>query len=657
MHHVLGARNLTQFEEMWQSRWTDDPPAVAHDGGSNSEQQRFYLLDMLPYTSGELHIGHARLYTIGDALTRYRERLGARVLHPIGWDAFGLPTDIAAQRLATTPPALTRQCIERMKPTLQRLGTRHDWSTEINTSSPAYYRWTQWLFLRLHEAGLAYRAEAPANWCPECQTVLANEQAAGGRCERCDSKVQIRNMSQWFLRITRYAEALLDGLDGLPEWPEKVKRMQRNWIGRESANGPVTYRLRDWSVSRQRYWGAPVPIVHCPACGPVAVPDEELPVMLPGPEAVPSFRGEVLARVREFVEAPCPECGQSATRDTETLDTFVDSAWYYLRYVSPQHTAGPFGAEAGRAWMPVDLYVGGVEHAILHLLYARFFCRALHDIGLAPCAEPFERLLVIGMVLHDGAKMSKSRGNVVDAGSVLDDVGADVLRLALLFAAPAEADVWWEQVTFRGMQRFLQRALRLPELVAPRVRRPAAGGMLDPGAGACPADRALLQRTDRCVHEVTRALEGTYAFNVAIASLASLVNAIHDNVGKGASPAALGRACCAVPLLLAPFAPHAPEEIWHRLGGRYSVHAQPWPQAGGADRPMVTSANGSGDTRELPVQLDGKLAGRIAADGEMDADELREKAVAAVSGRLRGREVVRVVVVPGEIVNVVTARP
>jgi leucyl-tRNA synthetase len=433
--------------------------------------------------------------------------------------------------------------------------------------------------------------------------------------------------------------------------------MQRNWIGRESANGPVTYRLRDWSVSRQRYWGAPVPIVHCPACGPVAVPDEELPVMLPGPEAVPSFRGEVLARVREFVEAPCPECGQSATRDTETLDTFVDSAWYYLRYVSPQHTAGPFGAEAGRAWMPVDLYVGGVEHAILHLLYARFFCRALHDIGLAPCAEPFERLLVIGMVLHDGAKMSKSRGNVVDAGSVLDDVGADVLRLALLFAAPAEADVWWEQVTFRGMQRFLQRALRLPELVAPRVRRPAAGGMLDPGAGACPADRALLQRTDRCVHEVTRALEGTYAFNVAIASLASLVNAIHDNVGKGASPAALGRACCAVPLLLAPFAPHAPEEIWHRLGGRYSVHAQPWPQAGGADRPMVTSANGSGDTRELPVQLDGKLAGRIAADGEMDADELREKAVAAVSGRLRGREVVRVVVVPGEIVNVVTARP
>ena len=659
---------------MWQSRWTNDPPAVAHDRGSNSEEQRFYLLDMLPYTSGELHIGHARLYTIGDALTRYRERLGCRVLHPIGWDAFGLPTDIAAQRLGTTPPALTQQCIAHMKPTLQRLGTRHDWSTEINTSAPEYYRWTQWLFLRLYEVGLAYRAEGPANWCPDCETVLANEQAVGGRCERCGALVQVRNMPQWFLRITRYADALVDGLDDLPGWADKVKRMQRNWIGRESADGRVTYRLRDWSVSRQRYWGAPVPIVYCPACGMVAVPDDELPVMLPPPQTVGPFTGEPLAQVDEFVNTQCPRCGRPARRDTETLDTFVDSAWYFLRYVSPRHNLAPFCSEAAEACMPVDLYLGGVEHAILHLLYARFFCRALHDIGLAPCPEPFQRLFVIGMVLHKGAKMSKSRGNVVDAASVLDDVGADVLRLALLFAAPAEADVRYDDVRFRGMQRLLARALRLPQLVAPRVRRPAAGGMpdvhADRTAATCAADRALLHKADRCIHEVTRALEETYAFNVAIASLAALVNAIRQTVGNGASPAALGQACCAVPLLLAPFAPHAAEELWHRLGGPYSVHAQPWPRVARAkgmvrqgdqaqqQRPagMGIPALHTAGTRELPVQIDGKLAARIAATEDMDADQLRRRALAAVSHRLGARDVVRVVVVPGKIVNVVTAR-
>ena len=621
---------------------------------NNRGGEKLYLLDMLPYTSGELHLGHVRLYTIGDALTRYYERRGFDVFHPVGWDAFGLPTDIAAERLGTTPAALTERCIAHMKPTLQRVGTRHDWSAELRTCAPEYYRWTQWLFLRLLERGLAYQAVAPANWCPSCETALANEQCPNGTCERCDSAVESREMTQWFLRMTRYADELLSGLDALTGWPDKVRAMQRNWIGRREHDGEVTYHIRDWSISRQRYWGAPVPIVHCEACGPTPVPDEELPVLLPPPERVGRFGGDPLARVPEFVHTACPRCGRPARRDTNTMDTFVCSSWYYLRYLSPHLSDAPFDAEAARERLPVDLYVGGVEHAILHLLYARFVSHALHDLGLVPCAEPFERLYVIGMLLKDGAKMSKSKGNVIDAADKLREAGADALRLTILFSAPSEADLDWQESrqteTAAAMRRFLARALDLAEQFPPASGEPggdAAGVAVD----AHTASGRLARATDRCINKTTATFEQGYAFNVAIASLMELLNAIeHERTyfnGSSTEACALRRAILTVPLLLAPFAPHTAEELWDRLEQPYSVHAQPWPEAAAAS---------AGSCVEIPVQIDGKLRARVHLPPDAPGSRVESAAMEAARAYLGGCDVRKVIVVPGRIVNIVTDR-
>lgn len=809
---ALQARWLPVWQELDLFRPADDGSA-----------ERRYILDMFPYPSGDLHMGHGEAFAIGDVVARYWFQRGYDVLHPIGWDSFGLPAENAAIRRNTHPADWTYTNIDTQARSFQRYAVSFDWSRRLHTSDPEYYRWTQWLFLRLFERGLAYRKASPVNWCPVDQTVLANEQVVEGRCERCGAEVTKRELTQWYFRITDYADRLLDDMAQLEgRWPERVLLMQRNWIGRsqgayvdfpiEGRDAPVTvfttrpdtlygatffvvaadsrladelcvpeqrpalaayveqvrrateierlatdrpktgvflgryarnpvtgeripvwaadyvlaeygtgaimavpahdqrdldfarqfdlpvrvvvdtgepdpaesgvatvgdgvhvnsplidgtdklagirdivawleeqgagrgavnFRLRDWLVSRQRFWGAPIPIVHCPDCGEVPVPDEQLPVRLPdlrGADLAPKGVSP-LAAAADWLAVDCPKCGGAARRDTDTMDTFVDSSWYYLRYCSPQRDDVPFDVDAVRRWMPVDQYVGGVEHAILHLLYSRFLTKVLHDMGLVDFTEPFTALLNQGQVINQGKAMSKSLGNGVDLGEQVDRFGVDAVRLTMVFAGPPEDDIDWADVSPAGAQRFLARAWRLSgEVTAPVGTDPSRG------------DGELRKVTHRTVAEVTNLVEG-FRFNVAVARVMELVNATRRAVDGGPGPAdpAVREAVEAVAVLLSLVAPYTAEDMWARLGHPPGVARAGWPAV---DPALLVE-----ETATCVVQVAGKKRDLLEVPVGIDGDELRARVLAlpAVQRALDGRGVANVVVRPPRLVNVVPA--
>ncbi|MDE3154372.1 MAG: leucine--tRNA ligase [Acidobacteriota bacterium] len=833
-----------QLDRKWQQRWTE---RRAFEVEADPSRPKYYTLEMFAYPSGHAHVGHVRNYIIGDVVARTKRMRGFNVLHPFGWDAFGLPAENAAIKSGIHPETSTLANIAHMKGQLQRLGISYAWEREIATCLPEYYKFNQWIFLKMFERGLAYRRRSTVNWCPSCQTVLANEQVIDGACWRCGSVVAARDLEQWFFRITAYADELLAGLDTLTAWPEKVVVMQRNWIGRSEGarvtfrleapaptpgtgievfttridtiygatfvvlapehplvdqlaaaapdpeafraqaqafrtqdrearmagkegfdtgqrainpftgqpvpiwvanfvlgeygtgaimavpahderdyefarkyglpiavvvrpadgapadpatmtepvsndgvlvhsgpydglpsddarraltaeavrrgigEGSVQYRLKDWGISRQRYWGTPIPMIHCPKDGVVPVPYAQLPVELP---KVAQFTGRgdsPLAQVPGFVNVTCPVCGGPARRETDTMDTFVDSSWYFLRFCDPQNADLPFGEAAGAYWMPVDFYSGGVEHAILHLLYSRFFTRVLRDVGLVTFDEPFTRLLTQGMVLKDGNVMSKSKGNVVDPDDMLQRYGADALRLYVMFVAPPEKEVEWTDSGLEGSWRFLARVWRLVEhwTASARQAPPAAT------AEVSDAERALRRKTHETIGRVTVDIDERIHLNTAVSSLMELVNELYAfsdqselgapaGRGEPAGPAARAATCFvvreaieALVLMLSPFAPHTCEEMWERLGHETSLVTAPWPvfDPGLARRDEVV----------IPVQVNGKLRGRLTVPADIADDRLRELALAdeAVQAHVAGKTVRKVIVAKGKLVSVV----
>jgi leucyl-tRNA synthetase len=809
-------------EEKWQRRWAEAGQFAAR---IEPGRPASYVLEMFPYPSGKIHMGHVRNYSIGDLIARHRRMQGARVLHPMGWDAFGLPAENAAIQHGVHPARWTSENIEHMRRQLRRLGFSYDWDRELATCDPRYYRWEQLFFLRMLARGLAEKRRSVVNWCAQCATVLANEQVVDGRCWRCDGAVTERELEQWFLRITAYADELLRDLDRLTGWPERVVTMQRNWIGRSvgaeirfplegregdvvvfttrpdtlfgvtfmsvavehplvnaviaesgaasavatfaarvratpraerttgkegvptgvfcrhpftgdripvyvanfvlmdygtgavmgvpahdqrdfelaraaglpirvvvqplgerlepstmgeawegpgalvgsgefsgleseaakaritealagrGAGGPtVTYRLRDWGISRQRYWGAPIPIVYCKDCGTVPVPEDQLPVVLPEDVRLTGTGGSPLAAHAAFVHTRCPRCGGPGERETDTFDTFVESSWYFARYCSPQNDAVPFEAAEVEYWLGrngVGRYIGGIEHAVLHLLYARFFTKVLRDLGFIRFDEPFENLLTQGMVIKDGAKMSKSKGNVVDPDYLVQRFGADTARLFCLFAAPPERDLEWSDQGVEGMSRFLHRLWRLVHALAPTL---AAVGAAVP-AGLTGADRELHALTHRTIHRVSDDVGDRLHFNTAIAAIMEHVTGIAD--AEGASPAVLREAIDAVLRLLAPFVPHIASELWEAAGHTTVLDDEPWPVAD--ERALVR------DVIELPVQVNGKLRARItvAADAS-EADVIAAAlADAQVQTHVAGRPLRKQVLVPGRLVSLV----
>ena len=820
------------IESRWQQRWETERAFAVSEG---DPRPRFYCLEMFPYPSGKIHMGHVRNYTLGDVIARYKGMRGHAVLHPMGWDAFGLPAENAAIKHKLPPDQWTRSNIADMRAQLSRLGLSYDWSREVATCEPGYYRWNQWLFLQLLEKGLAYRKASKVNWCEPCHTVLANEQVVEGACWRCDTPVQARELEQWCLRITDYAQELLDDLSTLGDWPERVVAMQRNWIGRSegaeiefplldagageenktlsvyttrpdtlmgvtflsvapdhplargaaasnpqlaafldeckrhavneaametmekrgmdtgrrvihpltgdklpvyAANfvlmaygtgavmavpahdqrdfefatkyrlpirvviqpegqpldadtleaawtGPgrmvhsdefdglesdagkravtdrleargagrsrVNFRLRDWGISRQRYWGTPIPVIHCPACGIVPVPQASLPVVLPTGVQLPET-GSWLAQSAEFFQADCPRCGGAARRDTDTMDTFIDSSWYFARYtLQGTPLADTCMVDRGLAdrWLPVDQYIGGIEHAILHLLYARFFTKLLRDLGLTGVSEPFARLLTQGMVIKDGAKMSKSKGNVVDPEALVQRYGADTARLFILFAAPPERDLEWSDAGVEGAHRFLKRVWALAQSL------PGAGGAAE-AESLSEAARALRRATHRTIAKVTDDIERSYQFNTAIAAQMELLNAaagfraaLEQDGEKAGDGAVLHESVRTLVLLLTPFAPHIAEELWEMLGDGGLACRQPWPVA----NPGWLVA----DTLTIVVQVNGKLRARIELPADADEKTVEQTALsnAVVLSSIGDKPIRKKIHVPGKLFNVV----
>ena len=859
------SRDAQQVEAKWQRYWEEtglfrcDP---------DDPRPKFYCLTMYPYPSGALHMGHVIVYTLGDVITRYKLRRGYNVLSPQGWDAFGLNAENAAIKSGVHPEDSTRSNIEKMRSQMVRAGWGYDWRREVATSHPGYYRWTQWLFLKFYQRGLAYRKMAPVNWCPQDQTVLANEQVIDGGCERCGTPVEPRDMEQWFFRMSDYAQRLLDGHAQLQgRWPERVLRMQQEWIGRSEGarldftieatgekltvfttrpdttygvtfmaiapehplvarlvrgteyeaavmeavarmrlqsavertseetekegvftghyvlnpfdgsraplwvtnyalmgygtgavmavpahdqrdflfarkygldvkvviqpqgekldprtmteayeapgvqvnSGPfdgmpseeakqamtrylkergagdfaVNYRLRDWLLSRQRYWGAPIPIIYCDRCGEVPVPEEDLPVLLPrGVDFQPGGESP-LARCEEFVNTACPGCGQAARRETDTMDTFVDSSWYFLRYLTPRDEGRAFDTDLCSRWLPVDQYVGGVEHATMHLIYARFFTKVLFDLGLIDFEEPFGRFFANGMVcrtahrcpgclwlaesevdlaamtcrkcgtevLSEMAKMSKTKLNVVMPDRLFARFGADAVHLYILFMGPADRDMVYSDQGLIGIDRFLN---RLWETVVGQVEavdgvEPYRGGQ----RGLAPETRALRHLLHRTVKKVTDELDGPWRFNTSTSQVMELLSGLRSWLEAGHPAERSEREVLREVLelmvsVLSPFVPHLAEELWERLGHRPSIFREPWPQAD----PEALAA----EELEVPVQVDGRLRGRLRVPADIGEEALRQQALAepGVARRLADREVVRVVVVPGRLVNIVT---
>ena len=853
------------IEEKWQRLWAEDR---AFHAAEDPDKSKYYVLEMFPYPSGRIHMGHVRNYSIGDVVARYQRMRGFNVLHPMGWDAFGLPAENAAIERGVHPKTWTQENILYMKTQLQRMGLSYDWEREIATCDPEYYRWNQWIFLQFYKKGLAYKKNSFVNWCPSCETVLANEQVVDGACWRCDSAVVQKELEQWFFRITDYAEELLADLDKLNGWPDKVLTMQRNWIGKsvgaevdfplvghegalrifttrpdtifgatfvslavehplalkfaagtpqqraveefiervrkisqtrrgedegekegvftgaycrnpfsgeeipiylanfvlmeygtgavmavpahdqrdfefakkynlpirvviqpagreltgpemteafvdegimvESgefsglANTPgkekiaahaeskgwgkkaIRYRLRDWGVSRQRYWGTPIPIIYCEKCGTVPVPESELPVELPKDVPFSGKGGSPLGESQAFSQVACPNCGGAARRETDTMDTFVDSSWYFLRYTSANFTAAPFDVDKGRYWMAVDQYIGGVEHAVLHLLYARFFTKALRDLGLAKVDEPFINLLTQGMVsketyrceehgwLFPGdligsgkegwacaecgrpvtvgrvEKMSKSKRNIIDPEDLISRYGADTARLFALFAAPPEKDLEWSDQGVEGAYRFLSRLWRLIF----QQRELWLNAAVNNGAGELSAElRDLRRAIHRTIKKVTDDIEERFHFNTAIAAIMELLNALSAAAQRGDySSAALEirkQGLETVVLLLAPFVPHVASELWQELGHDERVDEVPWPRY---------SAEALEEEKLLiVVQVNGKVRGKITVPADVTQERIETDALAdpKVAGLLDGKKIERVVYVPRRLLNIV----
>ncbi|HTX55773.1 MAG TPA: leucine--tRNA ligase [Candidatus Acidoferrales bacterium] len=823
--------DFRRIERTWQERWEREGIYRAHNPSTSPERAsrpKYYTMEMLPYPSGDLHVGHAKNYVLGDAVARTMRMLGYDVLHPMGWDAFGLPAENAAIQRGVDPASWTASNIDNMRRQIRLMGTGYDWSREIATCLPDYYRWNQWIFLRLYEQGLAYKREAPVNWCPHDKTVLANEQVIDGRCWRCDHLVERRNLSQWFLKITDYAERLLRGLDELSGWPERTRTMQRNWIGRsdgvefaweidkldaqivlfttridtvygatfiaiapehpvveriktivsaehaaeierfaeslaskselertslmekegvftgayainpfsreqvpifvanyvlaEYGTGAVggvpahderdfafakkyglpivqvivppgeevvapleapfcedgrvvasddysgmssaharralaerivamgigqtriNYRFRDWLISRQRYWGTPIPIVYCERCGEVAVPDEQLPVLLP-PDVPITGEGSPLQRDPAFINTTCPKCGGPARRESDTMDTFFESSWYYLRYLDPHNSDAPWNPSLARQWMNVDQYIGGTEHTVLHLLYSRFFYMFFHDQRwVSGGDEPFERLFHQGMVLYNGEKMSKSRGNVIGIDETADKNGVDAMRLFLLYVTPPEDTSNWTDEGINGRVRFLARVWRACEPYLQRARE-VSPRVLPAGLDA--EERALV----RAVHVAAKSVVDEVAsrrfhFNTTIAKLDELINAMTTFANKETSRA-YHYAVHALPLLIAPYAPHIADELWSRMGHTQSVHLEHVVEP--EDEALAI------DEITLVVQVNGKIRARIAATPGIDENEAIELALldANVRSYLDGREIRKQVYVPDKLVNLV----
>ncbi len=792
------------IEAKWQRVWADEHTwEVSNDPDGRPKS---YVLEMLPYPSGEPHIGHLKTYSVGDAVAHFRRRNGHRVLHPMGYDAFGLPAENHAIKTGRPPRESTEESINEFRKQFREWGISIDWTREFGTHQPEYYRWTQWIFLRLFERELAYRKEAAVKWCPHDQTVLANEQVIDGRCERCGHLVEVRQLEQWFFRITDYADRLLDDVREI-DWPRNVVAMQENWIGRsegaevtfrceelgidfpvfttrpdtlfgatffvlapehpdvlrlrdspevheyvnraitESAedrgdehkektgvplgrtvtnpvngeqipvfvadyvlleygtgavmavpghdtrdyefaqrfgleirrvvdcgelpctdDGPlvnsgrfdginnreayraivdwlesegkgksaVSYRLRDWLLSRQRYWGCPIPIVHCERDGLVPVPDDQLPVRLPEIEDYAPRGRSPLAAAEDWVATTCPKCGGPARRETDTMDTFVDSSWYFLRYCDPHNDQAPWDREVVDAWMQVDQYIGGVEHAILHLLYARFFVKALNDLDLLGANEPFAHLFTQGMITRDGAKMSKSKGNAVSPRDLVESHGADTARCYILFIGPPEHDADWQDEGVGGVNRFLTRLWTIAAEVAPEAPSDVVG----------PADGTpLVRKAHWAIEKVTRDMTGRFSFNTAIAAVMELVNEIYRG-RESESPEAMRFAVATAASLLFPFAPHLSTEVYEMLTAR-RVWEEPWPEA---DPTMLVT-----EQIQLVVQINGKVVDRLVAPAGATDGELEEIARASekVASRMNGRQIVKAVVVPGKLVNFV----
>ncbi len=802
-----------QIELKWFERWQN---ADFYKAEENSAKPKFYVLEMLPYPSGTLHIGHIRNYAIGDALARYKWMRGFNVLHPMGWDAFGLPAENAAIANKRPPREWTLQNIEAMKRTHRRFAFSYDWDREVATCDPSYYRWNQWFFLKMLERGLAYRKRALLNWCPNCATVLANEQVVDGCCWRHEgTRVEQRALDQWFLKITAYADQLLDDMAQLEGgWPERVLTMQRNWIGRsegaeidfrlestgepirvfttrvdtiygatcvilapehplnetlldaegkarakamvdsranrdpgdidkegfatgrfainpfsgervpiwvgnfvlmgygtgaimavpahderdfefcrkygiavhpvirpvdgalaqepgmkESApiygilenSGPwsglsseeaqhkmaayaeqhgfgkpaITYRIKDWGISRQRYWGTPIPVIHCPSCGVVPVPEDQLPVLLPEKVQITGAGRSPLENDPAFVNVTCPKCGGPARRETDTMDTFIDSSWYFYRYCDPHNDQAPFDPAKIAYWFEIDQYIGGVEHAILHLIYSRFFTKVMRDIGLVKNSEPARRLFTQGMVIAEGAKMSKSKGNVVGADSLAEKFGADTARMFVLFAAPPEKEVDWRTEGAEGIYRFLGRVYRF----ATRNAQAA-------NASAGESDRQVLRKLHQTLQKITEDFETRWHFNTCIASVMELVNELYAEESR-ISPATMREVLEKLALMLAPFAPYLSQEIWEEIGREGLVFKQPWP--------VYDPELAKDDLAEIVVQVNGKLRGRIAVPFGTSKEDLeaRAKADEKVQSFLAGKQIIKVVAVPDKLVNIV----
>jgi leucyl-tRNA synthetase len=819
------------IEPEWQKRWAANPELYAAEPAT-SGKPKYYVLEMLPYPSGQLHMGHVRNYSIGDALARHMWMRGYNVLHPMGWDAFGLPAENAALKNNTPPREWTLSNIAAMKRQMQRLGLGYDWATEVTTCLPDYYRWNQWFFLRMYEKGLVYRKKSKVNWCPQCATVLANEQVVDGCCWRHeDTIVEQRDLEQWFFRITAYADELLAGLDKLDGWPEKVRTMQRNWIGRsegtevdffldddpvrtrirvfttrvdtifgatsvqlapqhalvaaftasdsnlkdrvdelldqqkkareagdlgaiekhgiptghfainpyngvkvpiwvanyiladygtgaimsvpahderdfefankyglpivrviepadksasaelpflsedgvlvnsgeydgltceeaqkklqqvareeEFGEAKVTYRLKDWGVSRQRYWGTPIPMVNCDKDGLVPVPDDQLPVLLPAQVEITQQGGSPLSRVPGFLNTTCPKCGGPARRETDTMDTFVDSSWYFYRYTDAKNTTAPFDSKTAQYWFPIDQYIGGVEHAILHLIYSRFWTRVMRDLGLIVNDEPARRLFTQGMVIKDGSKMSKSKGNVVSPDDMVARYGADATRMYALFAAPPDRDLDWQEDGVAGISRFLGRVWRLATKYAPLAKQ-GRGQMVEQPSGL---SLKLLRKLHQTTAKVTLDFEGRWHFNTCVAAIMELVNDIQAAdaqlaAGEVSAPA-MYELLSTLVLLLAPFAPFLSAELWQELGGEEAVLRAPWPKS----YPALAKE----DEIEIPVQINGKLAAVVRVAAGADAKTIESAALAdeKVKSRLASKTLVKVIVVPGRTANLV----
>lgn len=804
----MSVYDFKSIEKKWQKAW-DEKGQYKMDTRDTSKP-KYYCLEMFPYPSGKIHMGHVRNYSIGDVVARFKKMQGYNVLHPMGWDSFGLPAENAAIKNNIHPHVWTMSNIEEMKEQLSMLGLSYDWDKEVATSTPEYYKWTQKIFLEFYKAGLAYKKNSFVNWCPSCETVLANEQVVQGQCERCDSLVEKKELEQWYFKTTEFSEELLADLDGLDGWPEKVRLMQKNWIGksfganvtfqidgsdqeisvyttrpdtifgstfmvlapeshlardlvagteyepvldeflakmhtmtqieREAADlekegkfigkyviNPLTgkkmpiwianyvladygtgavmgvaahddrdndfakkydleiipvideddkminsgqfdgmnkdeafdkiiekleemgkgnkktnFRLRDWLISRQRYWGCPIPVIYCPDCGIVPVDEKDLPVLLPTDVEFTGKGESPLASSKTFTECSCPKCGKPARREIDTMDTFVDSSWYYMRYADNMNSDRPFDTDVVNNWLPVDQYIGGVEHAILHLLYARWFTKAFKKLGWTSHDEPFKNLLTQGMVLMDGSKMSKSKGNTVSPVELVEKYGADTARLFILFAAPPERDLEWSEQGVEGCFKFLNRVYRLVDELAPVAKLELEFGNLTK------ADKGMRAKTNNTLKKVTEDLNDKFGFNTAIAALMELINDLYKYKElEDRNDAVIKEAIKAVVVILAPFAPHLGEELWLMIGKEASVFDIGWPDY---DKSAIQL-----DEVEIIVQVNGKVRNKINAPVGIDQDVMKNLALndEKIKEFIEGKNVVKVIAIPSKLVNIV----